>query len=156
MLRVVVDTSVLISAIRSGNGAAAELIRLAVLRRFVLLMDYKLACEYREIALRPSHLHASGKTAEEAEAIVDALEAVAEPVLVEMRYRPLSRDMDDDMVLDVAINGSADLVVTNNVKDFAQAARSFGVRVLSAGECLTAFREVDKGHAGESAQKFNQ
>ena len=126
MLRVVVDTSVLVSAIRSEKGAAAELIRLAILQRFAVLIDYKLAYEYREIALRPNHLQASGKTVEEAEAIIDALEAVAEPVLVEMRHRPLSRDADDDMVLDVAINGFADVLVTNNVRDFAHAAGSFG------------------------------
>jgi len=61
MLRVVVDTSVLVSAIRSEKGAAAELIRLAILQRFAVLIDYKLAYEYREIALRPNHLQASGK-----------------------------------------------------------------------------------------------
>jgi predicted nucleic acid-binding protein len=45
---------------------------------------------------------------------LDALEAIAEPVFVAFQYRPLSPDANDDMVLDVAINGNADAIVTNN------------------------------------------
>lgn len=75
-------------------------------------MDYKLACEYREVAVRSEHLRASEKTQREIELVLDALEAVAEPVLVCAKIRPLSEDPGDDMVLDIAINGLADAIVT--------------------------------------------
>jgi putative PIN family toxin of toxin-antitoxin system len=149
VLRVVIDTSVLISAIRSEKGAAAVLIDLALSRRFVLLLDYKLAYEYREVASRPDHLLASGKTVDETEAIIDALEAIAAPVMVQTRHRPLSQDPDDDMVLDVAINGFADILITNNARHFAHAAGSFGIRVLSPGEFLLALRKESASHADE-------
>src|SRR5208337_3389305 len=104
-VKVVLDTAALISAIRSSTGAAAEIVRLAAIGKLTLLMDLKLVCEYRDVALRPEHIAASGKTQEDAEAIIDMLEAIAVPVLVRIKHRPLSQDGNDDMVLDVAING---------------------------------------------------
>lgn len=139
-VRIVLDTAALIAALRSSKGAAAENVRLALLRHVTILMDYNLACEYREVALRPEHLVASGKTREEIGLLLDALESVAEPVWVEMRHRPLSQDANDDMVLDVAINGGANAIVTNNVKHF-RAAMQFHIRVLTPAELLVEFRK---------------
>jgi predicted nucleic acid-binding protein len=51
------------------------------------------------------------------------------------------------MVLDVAINGHADVIVTNNVKDFALAAERFGLQVLTPRELLIAFRKGESQHA---------
>jgi putative PIN family toxin of toxin-antitoxin system len=126
---VVIDTSVLIAALRSSSGAAAEVVRMALRDEFVTLMDYKLACEYREVALRVEHLHASGRSRAETEAVLDALEAIADPVFVAFLHRPLSPDAEDDRVLDVAINGNADAIVTNNVKDFREPAGQFNIDV---------------------------
>lgn len=135
-MRVVVDTSVLITALRSGAGAAAEVIRLVLRGELVALMDYKLVCEYRDVALRAEQLHMSGKSRAETMAILDALEAIADPVLVAFRYRPLSVDPDDDMVLDVAINGDADVIVTNNTRHFREPADRFHMEALTPAELL--------------------
>jgi putative PIN family toxin of toxin-antitoxin system len=133
---VVIDTSVLITALRSHAGAAAEVIRKVLRGDLETLMDFKMACEYRDVALRAKHLHASGKSRSETEAVLDALEAIAVPVLVAFRYRPLSPDPEDDMVLDVAINGNADVIVTNNTKHFREAAECFHMQVLTPAELL--------------------
>jgi predicted nucleic acid-binding protein len=69
------------------------------------------------------------------------LEAVAEPVLVVVRHMPLSQDANDDMVLDVAINGGANAIVTNNIKHFRDAARRFHLQVLTPVELLNEFRK---------------
>ena len=146
-MKVVLDTSTLVSAIRSGTGAAAEIVRLAALRKLTLLLDFKLVCEYRDVALRAQHIAASGGTWEDAEAVIAMLEAIATPVLVVVKRRPLSRDANDDMVLDVAINGYADAVVTNNIRDFAPAAELFGIQVLTPRDFLIAFRRGEPRHA---------
>jgi predicted nucleic acid-binding protein len=140
-VKIVLDTSALISAIRSPTGAAAEIVRLAILGTATLLLDYKLGCEYREVALRPAHVAKSGGTAAGIGAIVDALEAIAVPVLVVRRHRPLSNDRNDDMVLDVAINRAAEVVVTNNVKHFETAALRFGIKTLTPSQFLNTARK---------------
>jgi putative PIN family toxin of toxin-antitoxin system len=139
-VRAVLDTSALVTALRSGRGAAAEVLRLVLRRELSVLVDYKLVCEYRDVAMRTEHLLASGKSRTDTAAILDALEAIAEPVLVAFRHHPLSPDADDDMVLDVAINGRADVIVTNNTKHFREAAERFGLQVLTPAELLTTVR----------------
>jgi predicted nucleic acid-binding protein len=137
----VLDTSVVITALRSSGGAAAEVIRLVLGRELTLLMDFKLACEYRDVALRAAQVHASGRSKAETLAVLDAIEAMAEPVFVAYKHRPLSPDANDDMVLDVAINGNAAAIVTNNIRHFGQVARNFYLKVKTPAELLSSFRE---------------
>jgi predicted nucleic acid-binding protein len=102
----------------------------------VALMGYKLSCEYREVALRRGHLHASGRSKSETEAVLDALEGIADPVFVAFQHRPLSPDANDDLVLDVAINGNAAAILTNNAKHFRESAKRFGIEVLAPAQLL--------------------
>lgn len=99
-------------------------------------MDHKLGLEYRDVALRPEQLQASILSATEINAVIEAVEALAEPVKVVIRHRPLSPDPNDDMILDIAINGNAAAVVTNNTKDFAAAGKHHGILVLTPRELL--------------------
>ena len=92
------------------------LVDLVLTHKFTLLMDYKIACEYRAVALRPEHILRSHLAKWQIEALIGALESVAEPVEVIWKHRPLSIDSDDDLVLDLAINGYADVIVTNNIR----------------------------------------
>jgi putative PIN family toxin of toxin-antitoxin system len=139
-VRVVLDTSVLISALRSGRGASAEVIRRVMLGDLTILMDHKIAYEYREVAFRTGQLHKAGKSREQIADILDLLEAQAEAVLVYFMPRPLSPDPNDDMVLDIAINGEADAIVTFNIKHFDSAAAQYGIDVVTPAELLTRFR----------------
>lgn len=142
-MRIVFDTSSLITALRSSRGAAAEVLRLVLLERVVILMDYKIASEYRDVALRRKHLQASGRTAESVLSLVEGIESIAEPIVVIEKLRPLSPDPNDDMILDVAINGQADAIVTQNTKHFAIAARRYGIKVLTPIELLGTIRNGD-------------
>jgi nucleotide-binding universal stress UspA family protein len=86
-------------------------------------------------------LHVSGKSRAETAAVLDALEAIAEPVYLALQHRPLSPDPNDDMVLDVAINGNADAIVTNNTKHFRTAVEHFHLGVLTPAELLSKVRK---------------
>jgi predicted nucleic acid-binding protein len=121
-----------------------------------LLLDFKLVCEYRDVALRPQHIVVSGKTKEDEEAVIALLEAIATPVIVTFKERPLSLDANDDMVLDVAINGDADAIVTNNMKDIAPVAERFGIQAQTPREFLIAIRKGDSHHADKQEKERNQ
>ncbi len=74
--------------------------------------------------------------------LLDTLEAISEPVLVVVQHHPLSQDANDDMVLDVAINGDADAIVTGNVKHFREPSRRFQLNMLTPAELLENFRRL--------------
>lgn len=115
-----------------------------LLEKVVLLMDYKIASEYRDVALRPEHLAAARRSASGVLALIRGLEGVAEGVQVIAKPRPLSSDPDDDMILDVAINGRAAVIVTQNAKHFTPAALRYGIKVQSPAEFLEDLRKKDE------------
>jgi len=140
-VRIVLDTGCLVTAVRSSSGASAEVLRTILREEIVLLMNLNLALEYRAVAVRKEHLLASVLRKAEILDLIDALEAFAEPVEVFWKMRPMSEDPNDDMVLDVAINGRASALVTNNVKHFAAAGKRFGIAVLRPAELLQKLRK---------------
>ena len=134
-MRIVLDTNVIVAGPRSPTGAAAALIDHALRGSFVLVLSVALALEYEAVCRNPDQRIASGLTETEVETIVTALCAVAEPVATRFLWRPQLHDPGDEMVLDAAINGTADALVTFNRQDFGAAAR-FGVALLSPREAL--------------------
>ncbi len=108
----------------------------------MLLMDLKLGLEYRDVALRPEHLLASSLNEHEVLELIEALEAFAEPVEVLLKVRPQSSDPNDDMVLDLAINGRAEALVTYNTKHFLKPGKRSGIAIITPALLL---QEMLKG-----------
>jgi putative PIN family toxin of toxin-antitoxin system len=129
-LRLVLDTDVLVAALRSDRGASRQLLICALDREIELLASVPLMLEYEAVLTRPEHLDASGLTAEQVNEILDALAKVLIPVQLRFLWRPRLKDPDDEMVLETAVNGEADRLVTFNVRHLAAAAREFGIRVF--------------------------
>ena len=134
------DTDVMVAAFRSQMGASRQILLAAVARRFELLLSVPLVLEYEAVLNRPEHLAASGLTSVEVEHVLDDLAAVAKPVKLAFRWRPRLRDPNDDMVLETAVNGNADAIVTFNQRDFEEAKRSFGCAVLLPAVALQQIR----------------
>lgn len=133
-MRLILDTATMVAAIRSDAGASRRLLLAALERRLTLLASVPLMIEYEAVMTRPEHLEASGLSEGDVNALLDAVVAVAEPVRLAFLWRPTLRDPDDDMVLEAAVNGRANTIVTFNLRDFAGAATQFGIEVLSPGE----------------------
>jgi putative PIN family toxin of toxin-antitoxin system len=136
VLRVVLDTSVVASAFRSRQGASWLLLSLVAARRLVPLATTALFLEYEDVLKRPEQMMASGLSVERVDDALAALAAAIEPVEVHFTWRPATADPSDDMVLEAAINGRADALVTHNIRDFAAAAPRFGVLVVAPGGLL--------------------
>ena len=124
----------MVAAIRSDAGASRRLLATSLERRLTLLASVPLMIEYQAVMTRPEHLAASGLAAGDVDTILDAVGAVAEPVRLAFLWRPMVRDSDDDMVLEAAVNGNAQAIVTFNIRDFGKAASQFGIDVISPGE----------------------
>jgi predicted nucleic acid-binding protein len=99
-----------------------------------MLVSVPLMVEYEAVLTRPEHLDASGMTSRQVNEVLDALARVLIPVPLRFLWRPRLKDPADEMVLETAVNGAADRLVTFNVRHLAVAAREFGVRVLRPPE----------------------
>jgi len=132
----VLDTNIVVAAMRSPTGASAALLRAARRKRITLLGNVALALEYEATCRLAEHLLAAGLELREAAIFVDAVIAMLEPVESHFMWRPQLRDPADEMVLEAAVNGQADAIVTFNRRDFGAVPGRFGVAVLTPGEAI--------------------
>ena len=139
--RVVLDTSVVVAALRTRHGAANQVLRLVAGERLVLLATPPLFLEYEEVLGRPEQRLIHGLSPEGVEEFLAELAAVVEPVDVHFQWRPQVRDPSDEMVLEAAINGRADALVTYNIKHFAAPGDRFGIPILRPVDVLRKVRQ---------------
>src|SRR5262244_3346934 len=135
-MRIVLDTSVVVAALRTQLGAGNAILRLVANRKLVPLATPPLFLEYEDVLKRPEHRLAHGLSLEAIDEFLAELAALIEPVEVHFQWRPQTPDPNDEMVLETAINGRADAVVTYNVADFSVAAKRFKISVLKPGDLL--------------------
>jgi len=134
----VFDTAVMVAAIRSDAGASRRLlVDVLEQRGLTLLISVPLLIEYEAVMTRTEHLKAARLSAADVGVLLDAVVAVAEPVRLEFLWRPTSSDANDDMVLETAVNGRAEGIVTFNQRDFGVATERFGIPVLLPAEALS-------------------
>jgi putative PIN family toxin of toxin-antitoxin system len=123
-LRLVLDTNVLVAALRSDRGASRKLLLAALDREIQVIVSVPLMIEYEAVLTRPHNLAAIGLSIEEMTVVLDAVAAVAEPVLLHFHWRPQMKDPADEMVLETAVNGRADRLVTFDLRHLRPAASS--------------------------------
>lgn len=139
-VRYVADTDVVVAAMRSPNGASAAILRAARHGSVTLLVSVPLGMEYEAVCSESEHRLASGLSEREVEIFVDALLAMAEPVKTHFLWRPQLRDPGDEMVLEAAVNGRADALVTFNVRDFGTVPARFGIELIIPREAIGRIR----------------
>lgn len=135
-MRIVLDTDAIVAAMRSPSGASAAIVRKARQGKVALLMSVPLAMEYEAVCVRPEHQLAAGLSEQEVRVFVDAVIAIAEPVKIHYLWRPQLRDPSDEMVLETAANGRANLLITFNVRDYGTAPARFGIEVMTPREAV--------------------
>jgi len=135
-MRVALDTDVIVATVRSQSGASNAL--LAALRqgRLEAVASVPMVLEYEAVLMRPEHRRVSGFTVAQVQQFMDGLAALVIPVTPYFLWRPSLRDPDDEMVVDAAVNGQADAIVTFNVRHFRPAATQFHLDVLTPAQTL--------------------
>jgi putative PIN family toxin of toxin-antitoxin system len=139
----VVDTNVLVAALRSNSGASRQLLLAALNRRFEVVVSVPLLLEYESVLKRRDQLEVMRATTEDIDILLSDFIAVAREVRLEYRWRSTIKDPKDDMVLETAINGGA-RTITFNSQHFVEAPKRFGIRVKPPVEILRALRR--SGH----------
>jgi putative PIN family toxin of toxin-antitoxin system len=131
--QVVLDTSVMVAAVRSSQGASFRILQLVGDPRWELNLSPALLFEYEEVAT----IHAKKFWSEPVRltGLLDFLIANSNRPRISYSWRPILRDADDDMVVELAIAAQAGFIVTHNIRDFADAKR-FGVGLLTPTEFL--------------------
>jgi len=137
--QVVVDTNVLLAALRSRHGASYRLLSLLGDGRWQMNVSVPLVLEYEDVVKRPDS--GVGLSAGEVDDILDFICAEANRREIFYLWRPILHDPRDDFILELAVESRCDYIVTFNVKDFAGADK-FGIEVVTPREFLRKLGEI--------------
>ena len=137
-MRVVLDSNILVAALRSRNGASFQLLRLLRNGRFEVALSVPLAFQYEAVLVR--HAKEIGLSKQEAVGLVDYFCRVAHKQEIHFLWRPTLSDPGDEFVLELAVAAGCRMIVTHNTRDFRGSER-FGISVTTPGDFLTFLKE---------------
>src|SRR6185437_17090729 len=124
-LKVVIDTNVILSALRSLNGASNKLLTLLGTERFIPCISIGLILEYEDVLSRK--IHNISKT--QIKEFLDCICLVSEHTKVHFLWRPTLKDPSDDMLLELAVAARASYIITYNIVDFKEV-NKFNIKVI--------------------------
>jgi putative PIN family toxin of toxin-antitoxin system len=140
-LRVVLDTNVLVAALRSGSGASRQILLALRDERFSALVSVPLFMEYEATLKRAALLRETKLSLRDIDELLDIVAACCEQTDIHFSWRPQLRDPKDEMVLETALNSRADALVTFKRTDFEAACANFSVELLSPSQFLDRLRK---------------
>ena len=136
---IIIDTNVLVSALRSRRGASFRLLELVGSDKFHLSVSVPLVLEYEAASKRL--LGEIALDEENIDAVIDYICQIARHQQISFLWRPFLKDVRDDMILELAVSAGSDTIVAYNKKDFA-GSEEFGIRALTAREFLQEIGEI--------------
>ncbi len=137
--KIVIDTNVIVAATRNNFGPSFALLGHVRAGSVMACCTPALFLEYEDVLKRPDKLAASGLLVDDVDAILTEFATLLVPVATHYQWRPQLRDPADEMVLEAAVNASAQAIVTYNLKDFSPADQ-FGLLVLNPQQAFTQFK----------------
>ena len=133
-MKVVVDTNVMVAALLSGGGASRDVLRLCLEEKITPIFGTALFAEYEDVLARKELLAKAPLSAAERDTFFDALVSVGTWISIYYLWRPNLRDEDDNHLVELAVAGGAEWIITANLKDFRGAELRFDhLRIGTAG-----------------------
>jgi putative PIN family toxin of toxin-antitoxin system len=132
-MRVILDTNVVVSAVRSKRGASAELLKLLAAGTFTIAISAPLVFEYEEILVR--ELIPQFISIDDTDQLIRFICEVGEKYHPHQKLRPMLSDADDDFILELASSAGVEYIVTHNARHFKGAAE-LAIAVLQPARFL--------------------
>ncbi len=136
---IVIDTNVVIAALRSKRGASNKLLSLVGTSKFEIHDSVALILEYEDVLQRQRT--ELGLSEDDVSIFIDSLCALAHHHKIYFLWRPLLRDVNDELVLELAVSANCEYILTHNIRDF-KGSEKFGIRAITPKEFLQIIREV--------------
>ena len=138
-MKIVIDTNVLFTALNSRRGASYILVSLFPTKRFSIAISVPLIIEYEDVLSR-GKLPPSISQKDIGD-FIDFICNIGEQQNIFFLWRPFLPDPSDDLVLEAAVAGDCDAIVTYNKRHFKNIEK-FGLRILDPKEFLTEIGEI--------------
>lgn len=135
MISLVIDTNVFVAGLRSAGGASRMVLRRVLEGKLQALFGNALWSEYQDLLGRP--VWGEGTNADERQQVLAALARQGRWVTVYYGWRPNLPDEADNHLIELALAGGAQAIVTHNLRDLRGGELHLGkLRVMTPAQCL--------------------
>jgi putative PIN family toxin of toxin-antitoxin system len=138
---IVLDTNVIIAALRSRKGASYKVLSLVGTEKLVIHISVALILEYEDVIQRQRA--EMGLSQDDVSVFIDSLCALAKHHQIYFLWRPSLTDVNDELLLELAVSAHCEYIVTHNIRDF-KGSETFGVKAVTPKEFLKIIDEVKK------------
>jgi predicted nucleic acid-binding protein len=135
-MKLVLDTDILVAGLRSRTGASRQLLRWLPELRYQAIVNVAMMLEYEAVLKRPDNLRSARMGLNDVERFLDSMSHLVVPARSYFFWRPQLRDPADEHVLEAAVNGGVDGIVTFNHRHLREPAARFGLETLKPGEAV--------------------
>lgn len=139
VLRIVLDTNVILAALRSQKGASFKLLSLVGTKKFEIHASVALVLEYEDVLQR--YRAEVGLSQDDVSIFIDSLCSMAQHHKIYFLWRPSLPDASDELILELAVSAKCEYIVTHNIKDF-KGTEKFGIKAVTPKEFLQMIGEV--------------
>ncbi len=136
---IVLDTNVIVAALRSKRGASNKLLSLVGTQKFEIHDSVALILEYEDVLQR--YRTELGLSQDDISDFIDALCSMAHHHKIYFLWRPTLSDVNDELILELAVTAQCEYIVTHNISDF-KGIDKFGIQAITPREFLQIIREV--------------
>ncbi|MBS0186281.1 MAG: putative toxin-antitoxin system toxin component, PIN family [Proteobacteria bacterium] len=136
-MKVVIDTNILVSGLRSNKGASYVILEEIGYGAVKEIISIPLFLEYEEVLKRKENLDVFGLKSSDIDDILNMICAKFKHVIPYYLWRPFLKDPEDDMLLELAVCGKAEFIITHNIKDFKGTERFEKLAVITPQHYLT-------------------
>lgn len=137
--QIVMDTNVLYSALRSNRGASYRLLSLVDTDKFQINISVSLIIEYEDVLKRKKNELIFND--HQIDQLLDYLCLIGKWHEVYFLWRPILKDPEDDMLLELAVRARCKYIITYNKDDF-KPVTTFGIKAVTAKEYLQIIKEI--------------
>ena len=137
--RVIIDTNVLVAALKSNRGASFRVLSLITSKKFEVNISVALICEYEDVLKRPAL--GINLTTEEIDKLLDVICLFGVKHKIWFMWRPLLSDEKDEFIADLALNSQIDAIITYNLKHF-RSLEKFGIKIVEPSGFLRLIGEI--------------
>ena len=136
---IVIDTNVVIAALRSKKGASNKLLSLVGTKKFEIHDSVALVLEYEDVIQR--HRTDIGLSQEDVSVFIDSLCSMARHHKIYFLWRPSLPYANDELLLELSVSARCEYIVTHNIRDF-KGTEKFGIKAVTPKEFLQMIDEV--------------
>ena len=137
-LKIVLDTNVIYSAVRSKRGMSYRLLSMIDEHNYKIQISVPLILEYEDVLKK--NLKNLTLTASDIDDLIDYLCKAGDKRKIYYLWRPVLKDIKDDFILELAVESESDYIITYNIKDF-KGAENLNIKVVTPKELLTILGE---------------